>query len=169
VDSTGVELKARPFAAGIAATILSVVVLVANLIADIDEPGWLTGIGLACLALAVVLAVPPFFLLRRYGMPRTGDAFYATTHVVDKSVYSLVRHPQYLGYSLLVLGFACLDPHWIAIACAVGASALFYKQAILEERFCCRELGADYVGYSKRVPRFNILQGLLRFAKSNFR
>jgi protein-S-isoprenylcysteine O-methyltransferase Ste14 len=146
----------------VTATILSGAVIVVNIITDIDEPAWLTGVALSCLALAVVFAVPPFFYLGKYGMSRNGDPYYSTTRVVEHGVYSLVRHPQYLGYTLLVLGFACLDPNWIAIVLAIGASAMFYAQAISEENFCSEKLGVDYDDYVTRVPRFNFVKGLFR-------
>lgn len=156
--------RASPYVAGVVATVLSVAEIVLNVAIEVDEPGWMTGIGLACLVLAVMFALPPFFHLRRFGEPIDGDAYFATTRVVDRGAYAVVRHPQYVGYSLLVFGFACLNPHRISFVLAVGASAFFYMQAIAEERYCAVHLGPDYDDYIKRVPRFNFLLGLCRLA-----
>jgi len=155
-------MNSRPSLAGIVATIFSAGVLVVNVFLDIDEPVWLTGIGLLCLGLAVLFAVPPFFHLKRFGAPEAEDVYFATTRVVDKGVYSLVRHPQYLGYTLLVFGFSCIDPHPVSIGLAVGAAIAFYVQSIAEERFCCGQLEQEYRDYMLRVPRFNFLSGLCR-------
>ena len=158
----GSDQNRRPSYAGILATLSSVGVIVVNLAVDIDEPLWLTGIGLACFVLAVTFSVPPFFLLKKHGRIEGGGPYYSTTTLVDKGVYSVVRHPQYVGYALFVLGFACLDPHWLAVGLAILGSALFYLQAILEEGFCAAHLGSEYHEYGKRVPRFNFVQGVFR-------
>jgi protein-S-isoprenylcysteine O-methyltransferase Ste14 len=147
--------------------LLSVTVLVVSIAIDIDEPQWITGIGIACLVLAVVFALPPFFHLRRHGSTRQGGAYYATTRVVDVGVYALVRHPQYLGYGLLVLGFTCLDPYWAAILLAAGAVFSFHLQAVAEERYCSTQMGPDYDDYMKRVPRFNFFLGLMRVLRKD--
>ena len=85
--------------------------------------------------------------------------------MVDKGVYGLVRHPQYLGYTLLVLSFCSLDPHPLTLGLAGGASVFFYVQSMAEENFCRENLGPEYGDYMKRVPRFNFLLGVYRIAK----
>ena len=160
--------KPLPSAAGVAATLLSVSVLVVNLAIEVDEPRWITGIGIACLGLAVMFVLPPFFHLKRLGLPPQGHAYYATIRVVDRGAYALVRHPQYLGYGLLISGFTCLDPHWSSISLTAGAIFFFNLQAASEERHCSKQLGPDYDDYVKRVPRFNFILGLLRVARKAF-
>jgi protein-S-isoprenylcysteine O-methyltransferase Ste14 len=84
--------------------------------------------------------------------------------VADRGLYAVVRHPQYLGYICLVLGFGAIDPHPLILALAGGAAVFFYIQAVLEERHCLEQMGADYADYMKRVPRFNLVLGLFRIA-----
>ena len=136
--------------------------LAASILVDVEEPAWLTTLGLLSIALAVLFAVPPFYYLKRLGKPPQGAAYYATSQVVDTGLYEVVRHPQYLGYVFLVWGFAFLDPHWLSVAMAACACAAFYVQTVLEERFCSQRFGVEYVDYLKKVPRFNFVQGLLR-------
>lgn len=51
--------------------------------------------------LALVLFTPPFLLLRKHGQIKEGETFLDTQVVVDAGLYSIVRHPQYLGYDLI--------------------------------------------------------------------
>jgi len=157
--------RTRPKAADIAAAVLAFPLLAAAIAIDASGPGWLTAAGVVLLALAVVFIFPPFFLLARHGKPGEGEPFFATTRVADRGLYRIVRHPQYLGYIFLVLGFGALDPHPAILALAGGASVFFYVQAVLEERYCLEALGEEYAGYMRRVPRFNFVLGLLRIAK----
>jgi protein-S-isoprenylcysteine O-methyltransferase Ste14 len=114
------------------------------------------------MALAVLFAVPPFYLLKRLGKPKQGAEYFATTQVVDSGVYAVVRHPQYLGYILLVFGFCCIDPHWISCVLAVFASVFFHLQAFHEEGYCRERFGQQYDSYSNNVPRFNFVLGFYR-------
>ena len=159
-----VEGKVPSAIPDLVAGFLSVSLFAVNIVVDVDEPLWLTISSLVCFGLAVPFASVPFFHLARYGEPKQGDAFYKTTRVVDRGIYALVRHPQYLGYSLLVLGFVGLDPNLLSICLAGGALVFFYAQAIVEERFCEENLGSEYDAYKKRVPRVNFVLGLYRFA-----
>ena len=147
---------------------LSVGLIVVNIVVDVDEPLWLTISSLVCFGLALPFAALPFFHLAKYGEPKPGDAFYATMRVADRGIYSVVRHPQYLGYSLLVLGFAFLDPNLLSICLASGALVFFYMQSIVEERFCETHLGSAYDAYKMRVPRMNFVLGVYRIATKRF-
>lgn len=151
-----------PYVAAVVATILSACAIVGCVVLDVDQPAWLTIAGLVCLGLAVVFAVPPFFHLRRRGGSAQGDAYYATARVVDNGVYGIVRHPQYLGYSCLILGLSLLNPHVLTLSLAVGVGILFYLQAIAEERYCLDSFGAAYADFKTRVPRFNFILGVFR-------
>jgi protein-S-isoprenylcysteine O-methyltransferase Ste14 len=82
--------------------------------------------------------------------------------VVDQSLYAITRHPQYLGYILLGSGFALISQHWVAVLLAFIGATFFYLQAIWEERYCLAQYGEPYAQYLQRVPRFNIIFGILR-------
>jgi protein-S-isoprenylcysteine O-methyltransferase Ste14 len=163
-----VEKKVPSAIPDLVAGFLSVGLIVVNIVIDVDEPLWLTISSLVCFGLAVPLAALPFFHLARYGEPKPGDAFYATTRVADRGIYSLVRHPQYLGYSLLVLGFVFLDPNVLSGCLAGGALVFFYVQSIVEEKFCEKNLGSEYDAYKMRVPRMNFVLGVYRIATRLF-
>ena len=85
-----------------------------------------------------------------------------TDAVVDQGLYAITRHPQYLGYIFLACGFALLSQHWAAFLLAAAGSTFFYLQAVREERSCFARFGEPYEQYLWRVPRFNIVLGIVR-------
>jgi protein-S-isoprenylcysteine O-methyltransferase Ste14 len=118
--------------------------------------------GLLALTLAVVFAFPPFYLLWKHGQRKGSKNYMDTGAVVDRGSYAIVRHPQYLGYMLLSSGFALLSQHWLAVGLVVTAMTLLYLQALAEEKYCLAHLGESYEIYLHRVPRFNLVWGLVR-------
>jgi protein-S-isoprenylcysteine O-methyltransferase Ste14 len=92
-----------------------------------------------------------------------------TDVVVDRGLYAVVRHPQYLGYILLGCGFALLSQHRVSVLLAVIAAVLFYAQAVAEERACLAEFGEPYARYCRRVPRFSVILGLFRLLRGGNR
>lgn len=93
---------------------------------ELDEPwDWpgSTWVGAACLALALPLFSLPFHHLSRHGASEAGKSFIHTTRVADRGVYALVRHPQYLGYCLLVTGLALLSPNPASVTLSLLAVA----------------------------------------------
>jgi protein-S-isoprenylcysteine O-methyltransferase Ste14 len=123
---------------------------------------WLRLTGLVALAAALPCIIAPFFLLSHYGNVVSGGNYMLTTRVVDRGLYAIVRHPQYLGYSLLAGGFVLIYQNLWSSILGVTAMALFYLFSVQEETYCRSHLGGDYSDYCKRVPRFNALLGLCR-------
>ncbi len=160
------KTERRPAFADLVASALTLILFITNLRIDVDEPLWLTVCGVFLLLLSLVFFVPPFFHLSRLGEAAEGQGFYATTKMVDAGLYSIVRHPQYLGYILLLFGLAFTDPHPIALSLAFVASIFLYVQCFQEERFCLEQFGDIYEDYMIRVPRLNLLQGLVRRIRS---
>jgi len=118
--------------------------------------------GTALLLLSAVFMLAPFFQLHRHGGSQPGQSYMQTGAVVDRGLYGLVRHPQYLGYMMLAFGFVLLSQDWLALALAgVGVSG-FYLQAVEEEKECLARFGQAYERYRRRVPRFNLVLGLVR-------
>jgi protein-S-isoprenylcysteine O-methyltransferase Ste14 len=159
--SNGSSVK-RPCAADVSAGGFAVGVFVTASVLNVDGPLWLTLLGVIAIATAAPIIVVPFFHLRRHGMPGKGRPFYETTRIVHSGPYRIVRHPQYVGYTLLVVGLALINPHIVTLILAAAAAVLFYVQAVSEERFCKAAFGHEYDEYARVVPRFNVLLGLLK-------
>jgi len=66
--------------------------------------------------------------------------------------YGLVRHPLYLGCSLLLAFHPVQARNSAATAAAV--IAYFYIGTFFEERRLARKFGEAYREYQRRVPRF---------------
>jgi protein-S-isoprenylcysteine O-methyltransferase Ste14 len=66
--------------------------------------------------------------------------------------YDVVRHPLYLGCSLLLAFHPVQTQNSAATAAAV--IAYFYLGTFLEERRLIRKFGEEYQAYQRRVPRF---------------
>ncbi|NIM49134.1 MAG: hypothetical protein GTO22_07715 [Gemmatimonadales bacterium] len=159
----------RPKAADAAGAVLILGVLAAQAFLDVSGARWLTAVAVALLLLAPAFIFLPFLHLSRYGKPRDGGPYFATTKLVDRGIYRVVRHPQYVGYALLAVGFGARNPHPLVLGLASGAAAFFYLQCVLEERFCRGTFGSAYDQYMSRVPRFNFLLGLFRIAQDHLR
>lgn len=124
---------------------------------------YLRGTGVFVLLLAGIFIFVPFYLLTKHGGTKGEQTYMQSRKVVDQGMYAITRHPQYLGYILLAGGFALLSQHWVAVLLAVAGITFFYLQAMLEERYCLAQCGEAYSLYLRRVPRFNIVLGILRF------
>jgi len=143
----------------------AVAVLVVTVAVGHGERAPLRWAGVVVLMLAVPLIVTPFLLLPRHGGVAPGAPYYDTTKVVAIGPYAFVRHPQYLGYILLVLGFALLSQHLLTALLSAIAIGTLWVHTIWEERQCERRLGDEYRAYARRVPRFNLLLGLVRWMR----
>jgi len=160
------ENERRPQAADWIAALATVALLTTSLFVERGDSAPLKYIGLAVFVLAVVFIFGPFFHLSRHGQVEEGKSFVYTTAVVDRGLYAIVRHPQYLGYCLLALGFALVTQHPITLGLALIGIIFFYVQMVNEERFLSKQLGAEYEAYVQRVPRTNILLGIYRRFRS---
>jgi len=76
-----------------------------------------------------------------------------TKVLVDSGIYSVVRHPQYLGFILFVLALVLMSQHWLSVISGMLGSALFYKDILREEQMSVMKFGDDYKRYMKMVPR----------------
>ena len=144
------------------ATLLYVVFLLVTIILPAGENLYLRYTGVSILALAALFMFLPFYYLSKYGRAAKSESYMQSRQVVDRGLYAILRHPQYMGYMLLGFGFALLRQHWAIILLAVLEAVFFYLQALEEEKICLSKFGEDYRRYSQRVPRFNFILGLVR-------
>lgn len=78
-------------------------------------------------------------------------------------MYSLTRHPLYLGNLLIFLGFVLLTKVWWFPLLAILAFALYYERIILaEETFLVQRFGEAYTRWALRTPAFFPLCALWR-------
>ena len=68
--------------------------------------------------------------------------------------YSYVRHPQYVGFILVMFGFLLQWPTILTLAMFPVLTVMYVKLARTEERDAIAEFGDAYVKYAAGVPGF---------------
>jgi protein-S-isoprenylcysteine O-methyltransferase Ste14 len=144
-------------------SLATVALILAAQFVERGDSSYLRWAGICSLVLAPFFVFPPFILLARHGRTRKGQSYLQTRTLVDRGLYAITRHPQYLGYMFFAGGFALLSQHAVVLLLAAIAGVCFYLQAVQEERFCLARLGEPYRRYLQRVPRFNFVLGIARW------
>jgi protein-S-isoprenylcysteine O-methyltransferase Ste14 len=76
------------------------------------------------------------------------------TKIVTTGVYSIVRHPQYLGGILAHIGFSFLLSATYSLLSTPLIITLIYVISMKEERELTKEFGQKYINYKKKTPMF---------------
>ena len=123
-------------------------------------------LGWAVWAVGMILVMAPIILFpRRGGVPR-GKSFVHTTRLVDTGIYAVVRHPQYLGGIMSIFVATLLFyPHWLFAVLGITGGFVVYRSAMAEDRLLVKQFGNEYIEYMKKVPRMNIILGIVSMLK----
>lgn len=68
--------------------------------------------------------------------------------------YAHIRHPQYVGFILILLGFLVQWPTILTLAMFPVLAVMYVRLALAEERDARAQFGEAYERYAERVPRF---------------
>jgi len=68
--------------------------------------------------------------------------------------YARLRHPQYVGFVLILVGFLFQWPTILTLAMFPVLLVMYWRLALREEREVTAEMGDAYRLYAERVPRF---------------
>lgn len=85
-------------------------------------------------------------------------------------IYSMVRHPLYLGNYLMWIGIVVFTFNIYFVVIVSLAFWLYYERIMFaEERFLEKKFGDDYLNWSKKVPAFfpcyrKYIKGEIRFS-----
>ena len=107
----------------------------------------------------------PVIEFRRKGGVRKGKSYIHTTKLVDTGIYSVVRHPQYVTFTLWAIAGMLLFQHWVIVLLGIPIFPLTYIDLIRADRDAIEKFGDDYKAYMKKVPRMNFLIGILRLLR----
>lgn len=122
----------------------------------LDWLGWLVWIlGMAMILLSIQT-------LRRRGNVPAGKSFVDTSSIVREGVFGVVRHPLYLGWSLMYLVSLLFNPRWELAILAVAGVAAVQVFTRREEKTLIDQYGDAYRDYAALVPRMDLLKGLWR-------
>ena len=77
-----------------------------------------------------------------------------SAQLITKGIYTFSRHPMYLSTFFICLGTGIASASWIFIFISIIMALFFYKEMLIEERFCLGKYGNFYKEYSERVPRW---------------
>jgi len=69
-------------------------------------------------------------------------------------IYARVRHPQYIGFILVMLGFLLQWPTLLTLAMFPVLVVMYIRLARHEEKAALAEFGNEYRDYMARVPAF---------------
>jgi protein-S-isoprenylcysteine O-methyltransferase Ste14 len=124
-------------------------------------------IGWIVWAIGMALVLAPIIMFPRRGGVAKGKSFVHTTKLVATGIYAVVRHPQYLGGILAVfLATLLLYPHWLFVVLGVPGVVTLYLSTFAEEKALIKRFGDDYTAYMKRVPRINLISGIIRLRQN---
>jgi protein-S-isoprenylcysteine O-methyltransferase Ste14 len=114
-------------------------------------------------AVGMVLILTPIVMFPRRGGVAKGESFVHTTKLVDTGIYSVIRHPQYIGGILAIfIATPLLYPHWLFVVMGIPGAVISYWSTYLEDTRLIGKFGDDYKAYIERVPRANFIRGIYR-------
>jgi protein-S-isoprenylcysteine O-methyltransferase Ste14 len=74
--------------------------------------------------------------------------------LATNGVYAVIRHPQYAGFILVMLGFLVQWPTILTLAMFPVLVVMYISLAKSEEREAIAEFGDEYRQYMLKVPGF---------------
>ena len=113
--------------------------------------GYIDGIALVFLILGTAILFLSTFKLKSdlvFGLSSSGK------HILQTNgIYSLSRHPFYLGFIFILFSSCLLTPHYLNILAFLGAWIIHHFIMIKEEEFLSGQYGDEYIQYKKKVKR----------------
>ena len=82
--------------------------------------------------------------------------------LIDWGIYSILRHPMYVGAMLIYLSWSFFLPHWLTLLLSLTNIAILYGFILQGDRRNVELFGSEYEQYIERVPRVNYLSGFLK-------
>ena len=73
---------------------------------------------------------------------------------MTNSGYARIRHPQYVAFVLILLGFLLQWPTLLTLVMFPILLVMYGRLAVTEEAEMRKQFGADFDAYAARTPRF---------------
>ena len=113
---------------------------------------------------ATSLIVSSFVSLKRIGKPKSG--LEDTTRMIYRGIFKILRHPLYLGLSLVTIGFLFAYQAITLIIIGIVAIILFYIASKIEDNYNVSKFGREYIEYMNKVPMWNFFLGIIRSSRN---
>jgi len=81
---------------------------------------------------------------------------------IQSGLYAYVRHPEFLGHILIIISLVFMAQHPISIAIGSVLLSLLCIEIVEEEKRNIEKFGEVYKDYMRRVPRINLLAGIIK-------
>ncbi len=109
----------------------------------------------------IILAFGIIFLLwsSKSRKKEHGGAF------VESGMYAFVRHPEFFGHILIIFALVIISQHWVSLIVGAILIVLLGLAMIEEEKRNIEKFGDAYRDYMERVPRINLIAGIMRKCK----
>ncbi len=148
---------------GILLTVASVgQIVLAFVLYDSEANTDIINLGWVILWISAIFGWLPILTFRKLGGVAKGQSYMHTSVLVDRGVYAIVRHPQYLAGILLGLALPLISQHWLVAALGIAVIVITYLGTFDEEKSNIAKFGDEYRQYMTRVPRVNFLLGIGR-------
>jgi protein-S-isoprenylcysteine O-methyltransferase Ste14 len=130
--------------------IVSILILLATLLTHIDLPVWLKVIGYLLFILGLITCTIAFFQLGSSFTPfvkpkEQGD-------LKTTGIYSIVRHPMYLGVMMLAFGWSLIWGTLLGIILSFLFFFVLDRKASEEEKLLTQKY-FEYIEYKKHVKK----------------
>jgi protein-S-isoprenylcysteine O-methyltransferase Ste14 len=118
--------------------------------------------------IGILLILLAMSSLRRRGELQEVSNFTTTTEIVKQGIYSVVRHPLYLGWLLAYPAAMFVSQHWLIVVLGMIGIASIFQIARNADIQLVAKFGSEYERYMEEVPRLNIIVGIVRKIKREF-
>ena len=117
-----------------------------------DMPQWLRPVSLALLIVGLLVRITAILTLGRSFTANV--ATHAAQALQRSGLYSIVRHPSYLGMEIIFLAVGIHARNWICLAVCVIPPTLAVLYRIHVEEIALHGLfGDEYIAYSRTVKK----------------
>ena len=117
-------------------------------------------IGSILICITITLALITFFTFRSKGKPKRGIE--ETTILIEGTIFGVIRHPLYLGFTLWGIGQILAIQSIISVVLGIISIFCSWIAAKKEDKFNLKKFGNSYRDYMKKVPMWNFIKGMRR-------
>ncbi len=137
-------------------------IVLAFILYDENDNLVIINLGWVILWISAIFGWLPIFTFKKYGGVKKGESYIQTSVLVERGVYAIVRHPQYLAGILMGLAIPLVSQHWLIAGLGLIVIVILYLNTFDEEAFNIAKFGVAYRQYMQRVPRLNFVLGIAR-------